>query len=292
MCASHYVIITPAHNEESFIRYTLNSVVAQTIQPAQWIIVDDGSNDGTVAVVQVYADVHPWIKIVKNVAPNTHRRGGGKIVRAFLRGYDALDILDFEFIVKLDADLTLPQNYFEEVGKAFATDTSVGMCGGFLSELSSSGTWNRAKSADYHLRGAIKAYRRRCFDQIGGIQMVHNWDLVDEMKAMFLGWGVKILPLEVKHHRRTSALINRGWSSSFTMGQQYYKDGYDMFLAFCRSATFGARTKPYLLTSFGFLLGFLYSCWHKPQKEVDPGLEAFIRRFQYARIVNTLLRKS
>jgi len=286
-----YVIITPAHNEESYIQFTLDSVVAQTIQPAQWIIVDDGSTDGTADIVQGYANKYPWIKLIKNSPHETTRQGGRKVVRAFNCGYQALDISDFEFAVKLDADLTLPSNYFEEVGRTFDADPVVGMCGGYLSEYSD-GKWKKAEAAGYHLRGAIKAYRKKCFDQIGGIPLTSNWDFLDGMKAMSLGWIIKILPLNVKHHRKTSTLINRGLNSSFVTGKQYYKDGYDLFLAICRSATYGLRTKPYILTSFGFLLGFLYNCWYKPQKEVDPELEAFIKKFQYARIKNILLRKS
>jgi len=288
---NNYVIVTPANNEESYIRFTLDSVVAQTVLPAQWVIVDDGSTDGTADVVQGYIEKHIWIKLLKNFPDEKKRRGGGKVVRAFNYGYQAVDIADFEFVVKLDADLTLPSNYFEEVGRIFEADPVVGMCGGYLSEYSD-GQWKKAEAAGYHLRGAIKAYRKKCFDQIGGIPLTSNWDFLDGMKAMSLGWTIKILPLNVKHHRKTSTLINRGLNSSFVTGKQYYKDGYDLFLAICRSATYGLRTKPYILTSFGFLLGFLYNCWYKPQKEVDPELEAFIKKFQYARIKNILLRKS
>ena len=213
------------------------------------------------------------------------------MVRAFNCGYQALDIADFEFVVKLDADLTLPPNYFEEVSKSFGSDLAIGMCGGYLSELSN-GVWKKAKSAGYHLRGAIKAYQKKCFDQIGGLTVALSWDLIDEMKAMSLGWSIKILPLEGKHHRKTSTLINKGLNSSFVIGKQYYEDGYDLFLAICRSATFGIRTKPYIITSLGFLLGFLYNCWHKPQKAVAPELEAFIRNFQYSRIKKFSLGKN
>lgn len=182
----NYIVITPAHNEESYIRFTLDSVVAQTSLPAQWVIVDDGSTDGTASIVRDYADKHPWIKLVKNSPHDTKRQGGGNVVRAFNYGYQALDITDFEFIVKLDADLTLPPNYFEEVGKSFLSEPGIGLCGGFLT-APSNGTWKNEGTASYHLRGAIKAYRKKCFDQIGGLVVTLNWDGIDEMKAMSLG---------------------------------------------------------------------------------------------------------
>jgi poly-beta-1,6-N-acetyl-D-glucosamine synthase len=283
-----YVIITPAHNEESYLRFVLDSVINQTIKPAQWIIVDDGSCDNTAEIVQNYASIHPWIKLVKNSPKEVKRQGGGKVIEAFNMGYKALEFSDFEFIVKLDADVTLPADYFEEVLGIFKADLSVGLCGGYLSEYSN-GRWKKTQTASYHLRGAIKAYRKKCFDQIGGLDVTLHWDFLDEMKAMYFGWAIKILPLEVKHHRKTSTLINRGLKSSFTIGKQYYKHGYDLFLAICRSAIFGLQTRPFLLTSFGFLLGFLYGCLFRLQKEVNPELEGFIRKFQYSRIKNILI---
>ena len=287
----NYVIITPAHNEENYIKYTLDSVVAQTEKPDQWIIVDDGSTDTTSDIVHIYKQDYPWIKLVKNDSHGVDKQGGGKVVRAFLCGYQTLDVPFFEFIVKLDADLTLPPNYFEEVGKVFDLYPSVGMCGGYLSE-SFNGNWKKARAAGYHLRGAIKAYRKKCFDQIDGIRPVYNWDFLDEMTAMYFGWQVKILQLEVKHHRKTSTLINRGLKFSSMQGQIYYKDGYDLFLLALRSVPFGLYIKPYLLSSLALILGFLSSCITKPEKDVDAELEEFIRKFQYNRVKAYFRRSS
>jgi glycosyltransferase involved in cell wall biosynthesis len=283
MNVMNYVIITPAHNEESFIQNTLNSVVAQTIQPEQWVIVDDGSSDGTVNIIQKYVYKNPWIKLIKNTPHDTKRQGGGKVVRAFMLGYKALEVSDFKFIVKLDADLTLPPSYFEEVGKAFKSDPMVGMCGGYLSVFSN-GKWIKEKSASYHLRGAIKAYRKSCFEQIGGLRPVDNWDFLDEMTLMYSSWSVKILQLEVKHHRPTSTLINRGLKYSYKMGLIIYKDGYDLFLLALHSVPYGLGTKPYLLSSLALIMGFLSGCITRPQKDVNAEIEKFIRKFQYNRI--------
>jgi glycosyltransferase involved in cell wall biosynthesis len=287
---SRYVIINPAYNEESYIRFTLESVVNQTLLPEQWVIVDDGSTDVTADIIRSYITNFPWIKLVTNPYIGDKPEGGSKIVQAFYLGYREVEVSDFEFIVKLDADLTLPTRYFEEVSNTFSTDPTTGMCGGFLTEYSA-GKWKKTSSAKYHLRGAIKAYRKKCFDQIDGIPISLIWDGIDEMKAMSLGWKVEILDLEVKHHRERSTIINRGFSSSRNAGKQYYKHGYDLFLAFCRSVTYGMRTKPYFLTTFGFLSGY-FSDWRKKSpKSVTPELETFIRKYQYNRIKKILFRK-
>ena len=110
-----YVIITPARNEEDFITFTLESVTSQTITPEQWIIVDDGSTDGTIDVINRYSLEYPWIKLILRDSQNQARSGGKKVIESFNIGYEHLDVTDFGFIVKLDADLSLPRNYFEEV---------------------------------------------------------------------------------------------------------------------------------------------------------------------------------
>lgn len=284
-----YVIITPANNEENYIKFTLDSVVAQSIHPEQWIIVDDGSTDNTGKIIQEYAKMYNWIKYVKNYPEDKNRKGGGKVIRAFNCGYAAVDNKEFQFIVKLDADLTLPSNYFEEVGRCFASNPIVGLCGGILT-IQSKGKWQKEPNASYHLRGAIKAYRKECFLQIGGLDETLHWDFLDEMKAMSRGWQIKILPLEVRHHRKTSTSINKGLRNSFIIGKQHYKHGYDLFLAFFRSITFGFRTRPLILSSLAFLSGFIYCCVMDPKKEVDSALEKFIRKFQYTRIKMLLKR--
>ena len=279
----NYVVITPAHNEEEYILYTLDSVVAQTIQPVQWVIVDDGSTDDTSKIIQEYVERYDWIKLIRTNPNEKTRKGGAKVVRAFNHGYDALEIDNYNFIVKLDADLTIPPNYFERVGQIFSLEPQVGMCGGTLSAIEN-GVWKTEKTASYHLRGAFKAYRKKCFDQIGGLIPTLRWESLDEMKAMSLGWRVKILPIEVKHHRRSSTLINRGIKFSYIIGKKHYQHGYDLFLAILRSIVVGFSTKPYILSSIVFLIGFMISLSKKEEKEVDPELERFIRKFQYNRI--------
>ena len=99
MSVGRYVIVTPAQNEEAFIRFTLDSVVAQTVGPAQWIIVDDGSTDATAEIVKDYAERHEWIKLVMNHPKETERDGGRKLMNAFLLGYHSIGITDYDFIV-------------------------------------------------------------------------------------------------------------------------------------------------------------------------------------------------
>ena len=70
-----YVLITPARNEAQFIELTIKSVMAQTVLPLKWIIVSDGSTDGTDDIVRKYVADHPWVELVRtpDVANGTLR---------------------------------------------------------------------------------------------------------------------------------------------------------------------------------------------------------------------------
>ncbi len=282
-----YLIITAAKNEENYIENTLKSVCQQTVLPIQWIIVNDGSTDRTSEIVRKYTKNYSWIKLINNDNYNEKRAGGAKVVRAFYVGYDSLSSHDYDFIVKLDADLTLPQNYFEEVAKEFRNNSKVGLCGGYCS-IEKNGKLVKESSASYHLRGPIKAYRKECFDQIGGLKPMLNWDGIDEMTAMFKGWDVKILPLQVIHHRPTSTEINRGIKSLVFSGRVYYKNGHDLLLALLKAFHISVRKKPLVLSGLIFYFNFIYAMIKNEPKNVDKQLAKFIRNFQYNRILRQL----
>lgn len=278
-----YVIVTPAKDEQDHIARVLDSVCRQTVRPEEWIIVDDSSNDRTLDIVKSYAAQHPWIRVVSMVGTSSGRVGG-HVVRVFNAGLSALTVRDHDVICKLDADLTLPVDYFEQVLRAFEIDPSVGICGGTLVELTSSGAPRVERVAPHHVRGAFKSYRRTCFDQIGGLQETLNWDGMDQYMAMYLGWTTKTLPIQVIHHRPTSTSTNKGLRSAAAYGKRCYEEGYGLFLAAVRSLVFAVRRKPYGISGIVFLAGFMKSYVLRKPRAVSPQLGAFIRQLQYSRI--------
>lgn len=278
-----YIIITPARNEQNYIRYIIDSVTKQTLKPKQWIIVDDGSTDNTKSIVKSYAEDYPWVKIINSGNILDRSEGGAKVVKAFYAGFEYIKYEEYDFIVKLDADLTLPFNYFEMVAECFENFPDVGMCGGVCS-ININGKLQQEYSANYHLRGPLKAYRRECFDQIGGLRPVYMWDHLDEMKAMQMGWEIKILPLIVIHHRPTSTNINRGVKNSFKAGSEYYRIGYDLLLSLIKSISFGIGNKPRFVAGFFFLFGYLYAMVTRESISIENELREYMVNFQYQRI--------
>lgn len=278
----NYVLITPAKNEGAYIQHTLESISRQTLLPLEWIIVDDGSTDNTAELVEQFSQTHSWIRLVKRATGSEVRSGGGKVVRAFLQGYSAIKTVSYDFLVKLDADLTLPQDYFEKVAQCFAADPRVGLCGGTVLNVVN-GALIPEKTAPHHVRGAFKAYRRECYEQIGGLKTVWSWDGMDQMELMFHGWKTQVLPIEVIHHRPTTSAYKILPHRRET-GREFYRNGYLLDLALVKTVEYALR-KPQITGGIAFLQGYLSAWVSREPKNVTQALARWMRRFQYRRLM-------
>lgn len=281
----NYIIITPAKNEAEYIKYTLNSVVSQTLKPIKWVIVNDSSTDETAAIVKEYEAKFKWIQLVQISNFTEERSGGQKVVKAFYVGYELVKNMAYDFIVKLDADLSLPLDYFEEVGKMFLSDPKVGLCGGYT-VIDVNGKLVMETPIDYHIRGAFKSIRKKCFEDIGGFKPIWNWDGIDEMEAMYKGWKTKSLDLKVKHLRPTTSAYNLK-QHAFKSGYEAYRIRMSPILMIFRSF-FNIFTKPYLLYSFYFFNGYVSAHLSKANFLINKDLGRFINNFHYKRILKFL----
>jgi len=283
-----YVIITAAKDEAQYIESTLRSVTSQTILPLKWIIVNDGSSDNTAEIVKMYQDKYSWIKLINYEKKCEKRLSGAKVIRAFYIGFNALINHDYEYLVKLDADLILPEYYFERVSTAFKENLEVGLCGGYCVEKKN-GTLIKERTAIDHIRGAIKAYRKQCFDDIGGLMPVLGWDALDEMTAKYMGWEIKQLPIQVVHLRETNKmykpLLNR-----FHSGMAYFQTGYGIVLTMLKSIFWGFK-KPYIVGGFVFATGYVFSFIKGEEKIGNNDMRKFFRRFKYNRVLQFLCFK-
>lgn len=197
--ALSYAIVTPARDEAANLGRLAACVEAQTVLPTEWIVVDNGSADATADLVRELASRQSWIRLVQGPpAPGAAR--GGPVVRAFLTGLAALQS-DPDVVVKLDADLSFPGDHFQGLLGAFAADPRLGIAGGVCWELTG-GEWRPQFTTRDHVRGAARAYRRACLEELLPLPERMGWDGVDELKAQTRGWSTRSLPeLPVRHHR-------------------------------------------------------------------------------------------
>ncbi|WP_447636038.1 glycosyltransferase [Flavobacterium microcysteis] len=281
----NYYIVIPAHNEEAFIRLTLQSLAEQSLPPAKVVVVDDNSTDTTSTIVREFASQYPFIDLVQKTSEAIHLPGS-KVIQAFHKGYETLDG-NYDIIVKLDADLILPKNYFETIIAIFKSDPKIGMAGGFA-YIEKNGDWILENLTDKdHIRGAFKAYRKECFLQIGTLKPAMGWDTVDELLCQFYGWKVVTDPsLKVKHLKPTGANYNK--TARYKQGEAFYTLGYGFFITAIASAKLAMlKKKPFLF--FDYIKGFLKAKSEKKPLLVTKEQAKFIRDYRLKKMKEKLL---
>jgi hypothetical protein len=275
-----YVIVTPVRNEEEYLGRTIESVLTQTVCPAEWVIVNDGSSDQTGSIIDAYMHKYPWIRRVDR-KDRGYRKPGAGIIEAFYDGYNALTCHDWNFMAKLDGDLSFEPTYFESVFERFDARPKLGIAGGTLYHVTNAKT-ELERCPTFHVRGGAKIFRRACWEGIGGLWVGYGSDTIDEVTASMLGWETVSFPdLLMQHHRFTGASYGR-WGAMVKDGKADYASGYHplFMIAKCLSRL---PKKPYLMGSAGLMYGFLTSyAQHLPR--VDAQLRQYIRREQMARL--------
>lgn len=261
---------------------TIRCVTSQTIQPREWIIVDDGSTDRTAEIIKRHADTLPWIRLVRR--PNRgSRKSGGGVIEAFYDGYNILQHNDWEFIVKLDGDLAFSTDYFEKCFEHFESDSQLGVGGGDIYH-DIEGEKKVETNPKFHVRGATKIYRRACWEAIGGLWKAPGWDTIDEVKANMLGWkSYSFSELHVAHHRLTGT-ADGVLRDRIKHGLACYISGYHpLFLA--ASCVSRLMQKPYVAGSAAICYGFLKGYWTRVPRVNDTQLIKYLRTQQLRRLV-------
>jgi glycosyltransferase involved in cell wall biosynthesis len=280
----NYYIVIPAHNEEAFIALTLNSLVSQTVLPKKVVVVNDNSTDKTAEIVTSYANENPFITLVNKTSEAIHLPGS-KVIQAFQKGFETLDE-NYDVIVKLDADLILPNNYFETILNIFKNDATIGMAGGFA-YIEKNGEWILENLTDKdHIRGAFKAYRKACFQQIGNLKPAMGWDTVDELLSKFYGWKVVTdASLIVKHLKPTGANYNK--TARYKQGEAFYTLGYGFLITSIASAKLAMMKKKPLLF-IDYIKGYWKAKAAKTPLLVTTEQAKFIRKYRLKKMKEKL----
>ena len=262
------------------MRRTLDSVVSQSVPPALWVIVDDGSTDETPRILAEYAARHDWIKVVSK--PNRgHRAVGPGVIEAFYAGLETVELADYPYLCKLDLDLDLPPTYFEGLMARMEEDPRIGTCSGkpYMrrgTELVSE------RRGDEMSAGMTKFYKLACFEAIGGLVREVMWDAIDCHKARALGWRAISWDdpeLRFEHLRPMGSSQMSIYEGRRRHGRGQYFMGSDplYYLATCM---FRMAEPPFVLGGLAMLQGYLGAWWQSSRQLDDPELVAFIRQYQ------------
>lgn len=273
-----YVLVSPCRNEADFMRDTLESVLAQSLQPTLWIIVDDGSTDGTAEILSAYAAQHAWIRIVTR--PDRGRRSVGPgVIDAFYAGYAAISC-DYDFLCKLDLDLRLPPRYFEILVARMNANPLLATCSG-KAYVEENGRLVNERHGDDTSLGMTKFYRRACFEQIGGFLRQVMWDGIDCHQCRMRGWiacswdepelrFIHLRPMGSSQQSIYAGRMRHGY------GQYFMGTGF-LYMA---ASAFGRMTqKPYVLGSLAMLWGWLASALQRKPRFDNPEFRRFLRRY-------------
>ncbi len=276
------VIVTPTRDEERTVERTLRSMIAQTIRPLRWVLVNDGSTDRTKEIIERHVREHDWIELLDRDDRGQRELGRG-VVQAFYAGFERVRHLPWDFVVKLDADLELPPDYFENLLREFERDPQLGMASGktFLLE----GEQRRLEYChDEHVRGPAKMYARACFEAIGGIEPVRGWDMIDETRAQMAGWHTRsFLEYPILHLRPIDARQRHRLRSRFEMGRLHWFLGYHWLYHYVRSARSFVQDPPRILGGLMLALGYFWDSVRR-RPRFDPDFTRFVTQRQKSRL--------
>jgi len=273
------LLITPARNEAAHLERTVRAVAAQTRPPDLWLIVDDGSDDGTPELLTRLAEEISFLELQRAPSRSAAAAEDGLALAAeaiaFNAALESVDLTDFTHIGKLDADVELSPGYFERLLARFDAEPELGVAGGVLLERNGK-SWEPTKIPAHHVRGALKLYSRECFEAIGGIEERLGWDTIDETYARMRGFETRSLPEVTARHHRPVATRGGTLRGRARHGQCAYILHYDAWWVILRSFKV-ALQRPYLLSGIAFLYGYFRALLNSQPKVEDERYREFVR---------------
>jgi len=284
-----YVLITPARNEAAFIEMTIGSVIQQSIKPLKWVIVSDGSTDGTDDIVLKYAARHDWIELVR--LPDRKARNFAGKVTAFNAGYERVKHLTYDIIGSLDADISFDPEYFGFLVEKFVHNPKLGVAGTPFREGKSQYDY-RFSSID-HVSGACQLFRRQCFEAIGGYIPIQGGgiDVVAVVTARMNGWQTRSFPEKVcLHHREMGSGNHAGLNLPFKWGQKDYRlGGHPVWQLF--RCVYQMKNKPYVLGGILCLAGYYLAMLSRQPRSASREFVEFRSKEQLQRLASFFKRQ-
>ncbi len=278
------VLISPVRDEEKYIEKTIQSVASQTILPVEWVIVDDGSTDGTGEILARAAAKYPWIHVVRK--PDRGKRSVGPgVVEAFYYGYERLRTKEYDYIGKLDGDVEFKPQYFATLLSYFEKDPYLGAASG-KPYLLEGGKLIKERMADDMVAGQINFYRRQCFEDIGGFVREVHWDGIAFHRARMKGWRTRSIddPNLIFIHQRLMGSSERGIiAGRLRWGRgQYFMGTHPLYIF--AIGLYRMWEKPYIIGGLLIVVGYFLSMLQRKPRYDDPEFRKSLHAWQMARL--------
>jgi glycosyltransferase involved in cell wall biosynthesis len=279
-----YAVVTPARNEAANLPRLAACLAAQTRPPDEWVIVDNGSDDGTADVVSELAEALPWVRRAGSAGGAEPTRGG-PVTRAFHAGLETLcDVPDV--VVKLDADISFEADHFERLLGEFAAEPELGIASGSCFEQDAAGMWRQKFGTSDSVWGAARGYRRACLEDVLPLDAHIGWDGIDVFKATSRGWRTKtLLDLPFRHHRPEGERDGRRRTAWFARGRSAHYMSYRPSYLVVRSFYNAVRRDP---AALALLAGYVAAAIAREPRCGDTLVRDRLRDEQ--RLANLLFR--
>jgi biofilm PGA synthesis N-glycosyltransferase PgaC len=284
-----YVLMTAAYNEEAYIERTIQSILTQTHLPRRWVIVSDGSVDGTDEIVRSFARKHEFISFLRN--ERSPGRSFGSKVAALRHGSKLLESVGFEFIGNVDADVSVGSSYFEDLIARFELDPKLGLAAGFVCEKDRDNYESRSINRVHSVAHAAQLVRRECYEAIGGYAVLEygGEDWCAQISARMRGWTAEAFPeLQILHHRPTGTADNL-LRSKFREGRSDYSFGSDPLFEVLKCLR-RLPERPFVIGGIARFAGFTWSYLRRDKRPVGPEVVTFLRNEQRQRLFSIFHR--
>ena len=275
-----FAIVTPVKDEINYFPKTIKSILSQEVKPQKWIIIDDGSTDGTTAIIKKAEKENDWIEGIYRES-NKDRKPGGEFVLGI--GLEKLNLDDYEFIVRMDGDLKFKSNYFKVLFEKFDSNPNLGIASG-VCFITRNGKEIEEKHPRFHTRGPLKTYRTQCYKDIGGLLNCLGWDSIDELKANMLNWNTQSFPeLKINHLKKTGDRAGIFKAGIYKGIAEYNSGSHPLFII--AKALYIILFLHYKFDSIGLLRGYFSSLIQRKPRQIDKNLVKFIRKQQINRLL-------
>jgi poly-beta-1,6-N-acetyl-D-glucosamine synthase len=286
------LIISPMRNEAAHLERVARSVEQQSRPPDVWLVIDDGSDDATPELMRELGERIGFMRVLRTPDGFTADSGDRHTVAAAPRAFNwalrTVNWREFTHIGKLDGDIELPQDYFARLLEEFDRDPQLGIGGGVLVEQVGS-EWRLMRTAPHHVRGALKLYRRECFEAIDGVQELLGWDGIDQTYARMRGYATRSFEHIVARHHRAVGSADGILRGRVRGGATHYALGFSFPWVVLKALKYG-RMRPVGISAAAFMYGYLQAMWHSAPKVQDAEYRRFVRRDERRRLLGALRR--
>lgn len=276
-----YLVITPCRDEAEHLPTAISTMVRQTVRPAKWVVVDDGSTDDTPRILEEAVARHPFIEVVRRKDRGRRSVGPG-VIEAFYAGLQEVNLDEYEYVCKLDADVELPARYFEAVIQRMKADPCLGNFSGKVYLREPDGTMTLERMGDENAIGAAKFYRVVCFKAIGGFVRQVSWDGIDGHMCRMKGWIAASrdeAELRIIHRRRMGSSEQGIWNGRARWGRGKYFMGSALYYI-TAVAVYRMFERPFIVGGIGILWGYLRAMLSRIQRYQDSAYRRFLRRYE------------